>query len=337
MDQPFAMRARWVAVCIGCSSVVLGNEASFAWNDFGHMEVARVAYRQLKPTARKRAIELLKRNPRYPNWILGTKTAERERVAFMRAATWADSIKQDPDYKDTGDEQHMPMADQNLGYSDKLRHKYWHFVDQPFSPDGTPLVQAPAPNAATQVATFLSTLTSTVDDDLKSYDLAWLLHLVGDLHQPLHCVSRFDHNDPAGDRGGNNVKITGNHHPVPCDDPRFCPFDPPDELHAFWDDATGASYAIAEVETAVRALPTADRQATGKIDPAEWLKEGLDLAQRSVYIGPIGVGDGPFTIDAKYQDDATALAKQRIALAGARLASMLEDAFAKEAKAKAPK
>jgi hypothetical protein len=49
------------------------------------------------------------------------------------------------------------------------------------------------------------------------------------------------------------------------------------------------------------------------------------------------VGDGPFAIDAKYQDEATALAKQRIALAGARLAALLDDTFAKEAKAKAAK
>lgn len=334
------MQARAVAILIGFSSMVGASGSVFAWDDFGHMEVAAVAYRDLKPAARKRVAELLKRNPRYSNWILGASPADRDRVAFLRAATWADAIKQDPDY--SNDEQNLPTAGQNLGYSDKLRHAYWHFVDQPFSPDGTPLVAAPTPNAVTQIALFRTTLASGADDDLKSYDLAWLLHLAGDLHQPLHCVSRFDHNDPTGDRGGNNVKITGAAHAVPCDDPRYCPFDGPSELHAFWDDATGSSYNTAEVENAVRTLPRPDAQAAAKLDPADWIGEGLELAQSAVYVSPIGVGDGPFAVDATYQGDATTLAKKRIALAGARLAAVIEDGFAKEAAAakeaaKAPK
>ena len=70
-------------------------------------------------------------------------------MAFMRAATWADAIKSDPSYQD--DDQTAATAGQNIGYADLLRHKYWHFVDQPFSPDGTPLVPPPAPNARPQI------------------------------------------------------------------------------------------------------------------------------------------------------------------------------------------
>jgi len=43
---------------------------------------------------------------------------------------------------------------------------------------------------------------------LKSYDLTWLIHLVGDVHQPLHCVARITKGDPEGDKGGNDVKLT---------------------------------------------------------------------------------------------------------------------------------
>ena len=70
-------------------------------------------------------------------------------MAFMRAATWADSIKSDPSYQT--DDQTAATASQNIGYADHLRHTYWHYVDQPFSPDNTPLVAAPAPNAATVI------------------------------------------------------------------------------------------------------------------------------------------------------------------------------------------
>jgi hypothetical protein len=50
-------------------------------------------------------------------------------------------------------------------------------------------------------------LRSAASDDVKSYDLAWLEHLVGDVHQPPHAVSRFTHEAPAGDRGGNSVHL----------------------------------------------------------------------------------------------------------------------------------
>ena len=52
-----------------------------------------------------------------------------------------------------------------------------------------------------------------------------------------------------------------------------------------------------------------------------------------MYKAPLGLGDGPFTIDAAYQNAALALGKQQIALAGTRLAHMIEDCFAREAEA----
>jgi hypothetical protein len=318
------------------SSLTAGS--ALAWDDFGHMEVAAIAYKNLKPSSRKRAIELLKRNPRYQIWIVGAAAADSNNVAFMRAATWADSIKSDPQYTSTQDDQSLPTASQNVGYADKLRHAYWHFIDQPFSPDATPLQNAPAPNAATQIATFRATLGSAnANDDLKSYDFTWLLHLVGDVHQPLHCVSRYDSADPKGDRGGNSVKIVGNMQTPICDDPRFCPFGPANELHAFFDDITGQSYCTSKVETAIRAFPAAPPSKAAILDENVWIGEGLVLAQSAVYQPPVGLGDGPFTIDSVYENAALSLGKQQIALAGVRLARVIEDCFAKEAAAKKQK
>jgi hypothetical protein len=320
------------------SLLSLSGANALAWDDFGHMAVAGIAYKNLKPASRKRAVELLQRNPRYTNWIVGAVAVDRNRVAFMRAATWADAIKSDPQYTSTNDVQTLPTASQNLGYADKLRHTYWHFVDQPFSPDGTALVAAPAPNAATQISAFRAMLASAdADDDLKSYDLSWLLHLVGDVHQPLHCVSRYDRADPQGDRGGNNVKIAGNTLPPICDDPRYCPFGPAGELHAFYDDIIGDSYCTAEVETAIKTFPAADATKAGILDESAWIAEGFALAQSAAYQAPIGVGDGPFTITATYQTAAVALGRQQVALAGLRLARLLDDCFAKEAAAKKAK
>jgi len=299
-----------------------------AWDDFGHMEVAAATYGKLSAKTRTRVDALLKLNPHYGDWIVGATKRDQPRVAFLRAATWADAIKSDRAYKD--DDQTAATAGQNIGYADLLRHKYWHFDDKPFSPDGTPLRDAPTPNALTQLTLFKQTLcAASASDDLKSYDLVWLLHLVGDVHQPLHTVSRFDQADPLGDRGGNQVKITGNQQPPVCDDPRYCPFGPPAELHAFFDDITGSGYCADEVQAAADALPKPKASKAAISDEAAWITEGFELAQSAVYVAPIGVGDGPFAIDAAYQKAALALGKQQISLAGARLANLLNGCLPK--------
>jgi hypothetical protein len=299
-----------------------------AWDDFGHMEVAAAAFKRLKPKARTRVAQLLKVNPRYANWIVGARKGEEPRIAFLRAATWADAIKSDRSYKD--DDQAAPAAGRNLGYTDLSRHKYWHFVDRPFSRDGTSLVEAPTPNAATQIPLMRAALCAAdTSDDLKSYDLVWLLHLVGDLHQPLHCVSRFDRATPAGDRGGNLVKIAGNAQPPVCDDPRYCPFGPPEDLHAFYDTIAGSGYCTRDAEAAANGLPQANAQKAAVEDVDAWVQEGVDLAQTVVYVSPINAGAGPFTIDAAYQKAAFELGKRRMSLAGARLANLLNDCLGK--------
>jgi hypothetical protein len=311
-----------------CASVAR-ERAALAWDDFGHMEVAAVAFKSLTPKTKTKVAALLKLNPAYENWIVGAKAADHPRVAFMRAATWADSIKVDPKYNGT-DLQTAPTAGQNIGYADHLRHGYWHFVDQPFSPDGTPLLAAVAPNAATQIPLLRTALAAAgTTDDVKSYDLVWLLHLVGDVHQPLHCVSRYDQADPQGDRGGNKVKITGNKQPPVCDDPRYCPFGPPDELHAFLDDIEGSGYAAGPAAAAADKLAPAPRTEAAVLDVNVWIGEGLDLARTKVYVAPIGAGDGPFTVTPAYQAASSELGKKRIALAGARLAALLNDALGK--------
>jgi hypothetical protein len=65
------------------------------------------------------------------------------------------------------------------------------------------------------------------------------------------------------------------------------------------------------------------------LDVGVWTAEGLDLAKTKVYVTPIGVGDGPFTVTPAYQGDMSDLGEKRIALAGARLANLLNDALGK--------
>src|SRR5262245_1998756 len=143
---------------------------AFAWDSFGHMMVAYLAYQQLTPQVKARATTLVKKNPKYQTWLTWlpahTSPADRDLMTFMIAATWPDQIKDDPSYTSDGSDNGnnpvgSPNPAANVGYQDKLRHKYWHFVDTPFSRDGTPLSPIPTPNAQDRIAVFRSVLSST--------------------------------------------------------------------------------------------------------------------------------------------------------------------------------
>jgi hypothetical protein len=86
---------------------------------------------------------------------------------------------------------------------------------------------------------------------------------------------------------------------------------------------------VAPVEAAAAKLPKPSAAKAAILDETAWFKEGLDLAQSAIYVTPIGIGDGPFAVDKAYQAAALKLGKQRIALAGARLARVINDALGK--------
>lgn len=290
---------------------------ALAWNDFGHMAVAAYAYKRLSPDKQARVSELLKLNPYYSRWLEQVRTVsaqDRERALFMVAATWPDVIKGDGNYVADGAQNgHRPegaTAGQNLGYNDILLHKYWHFVDRPFSTDKTKLPPVPKPNAQTQIAMFRKALAARnkVDDALKSYDLVWLLHLVGDVHQPLHCVTRASHEHRYGDNGGNDVQLY--------------PQDWGSNLHGFWDYAAGGgNVSSAMIFADGLAEPESDQAADIKTN--DWIAESFKIARDTVYSGPIADSDKPCKVSFEYRDQAHNIAVRRIALAGARLANLL--------------
>jgi hypothetical protein len=294
------------------------NSPLFAWGSVGHMAVAWVAYQRLTPTTKSRVRALLKLNPDYQKWLgqipSGTATKFRSMMIFMIAATWPDQIKSETGYSDDGPDPHGNRPDgasssQNVGYSDHLHHKYWHFVDRPFTQDGSALPAIPAPNVETQIAAFRAVLGTNPTGDVKSYDLVWLLHLVGDVHQPLHSSTRVSSSDPDGDSGGNNVELCA----APCRD----------ELHGFWDLLPGSGTNPNTAVTYAKKLPPVDAALGSDVNAATWIQESFDDAQTVVYVAPIGAGDGPFTLTPAYRANAGKVAKKRVALAGVRLANLL--------------
>jgi hypothetical protein len=314
------LKRKLLGALLGLALALGLSEQARGWNDRGHMSVAYLAYKHLTPATRDRVNALLKLNPKYNDWaatveeqVPNASADNKNLMIFMIAATWADQIKRDANYKKDGDQNGnrpngSPDPGKNTGYDDLLMHKYWHFIDTPFTSDGTALPAVPAPNAQDRIALFRTVLGSTgAADGLKSYDLAWLLHLVGDVHQPLHASTRVSSTDPDGDAGGNLVKL----------DCSRC------ELHAFWDGLLGTESNLKTVKKAAGKLPKPDAALAAKSDEKDWIRESFEQAQQTVYATPIAAGDGPFTLTAQYKKSAGKLAKERVALAGARLANLL--------------
>jgi hypothetical protein len=300
-------------------SSLLCVQAANAWWDAGHETVAYIAYKKLTPQTRQRVDELLKLNPMYDTWTRDIPDSKKGLVAFVLAATWPDCIKSSSCTKgytsDGGDiPPGAPTDAQNIGYDDHLMHKYWHFIDLPYSA-GAPGEAPKEPNALTEIKLLTDAIGTDEADPIKSYDVAWLEHLVGDVHQPLHATARFTKNHTTGDAGGNFVF--------------FCEKPCSDELHAYWDGLIGDTPSIAEVTADGNVLLARQKPAkAGVTDPAEWVNESFELAKTKVYVAPISDDNDPAVKisprpDATYGASATSTARSQVLLAGYRLANLL--------------
>lgn len=179
------------------ATVVLPCPAS-AWNVAGHMVSGALAYNVLKaesPESLAKVVALLRKHPEYESRWAHQLTAayvpegERDLYLFMLAARWADDVRKAGTYN----------------------HPSWHYVDYPFKPGGQPAdLETPTPdpdNILRGFAVNWATLTGNGPDADRTVALAWLFHLVGDVHQPLHTCSLVTTDRPPGDKGGNQFYI----------------------------------------------------------------------------------------------------------------------------------
>ncbi|CCD94000.1 conserved exported hypothetical protein [Bradyrhizobium sp. ORS 375] len=290
---------------------------ALAWWDEGHMQIAYLAYKKLSPAARDRADALLKLNPDYASWIAGAPAGQEKLYAFVHAATWPDDIKMKPDYYD--DQVTDSTAKQLVPYG-HLKHAYWHYKDTLVSADDTPLPRPDAVDAVSQLKLMIAKLPANTDasEALRSYSLSWTIHLVGDLHQPLHAVARYSAAlpDKGGDRGGNELQVVAANGET-------------QNLHAYWDGIFGG------YSTVFGAIFDADQRGglstvtpdAGKaqiIDPAVWAQESFDLAKTVAYAPPVRADKQPVELTREYETNARDLARKQAALAAARLANLLE-------------
>ena len=301
------------------AALVLCTSTANAWWDGGHELVAYIAYKKLTPATRQRVDSLLKLNPMYATWTMGVAADQQGLAAFVQAATWADCIKSSSCIAGyTSDGGNTPPGNatdaQNIGYDDHLMHQYWHFVDEPYSA-GAPGQPPKTPNALTEIQLLADAIATDETEDIKSYDVVWLEHLVGDIHQPLHATSRFTKNHPNGDAGGNLIYF--------CDKP--CK----DELHAYWDGIPGEGPTLMQtMATGDQLLSRTKPAKAAETDPAKWVDESFELAKSKVYATPVSDDNDPAQttssrLDAKYAAEASRVAKSQVLLAGYRLAQLL--------------
>lgn len=266
--------------------------SAFAWFDMGHMVVAEVAYRRLDPDVRKKANALLA-------VLNDPRTAD-----FRTAACWADDFK-------------------------SRENAHWHYTNYFFREDGKPSTNKPRDeNVVWAIEKFTKVLSDgTASSASKNEALRFLIHFVGDVHQPLHATARECEDHPNGDRGGNDFKIA----------PGSVFKNSITNLHFVWDSGAGAfedqvrplndqgqRMLARYADQAEAALPFADAKAMiAKATPNDWALESFELAKTAVY-ADIKEGQTP---SEAYIKRAREVSLRRVALAGYRLADLLNRAL----------
>jgi S1/P1 nuclease len=311
-----------VAPCLALVLALSAPPPAHAWNHAGHMVVAYLAYQQLSPDERARVFSVLRAHPDLATLsrLAGSPQSRDYRMLlFLHAARWPDQIRDDARFHDETDPHARPTP-LLPGFPDMQKHRPWHFKNEGFSTDGTTPGEPDPINAEAAIHEMRQTLVdAAAGGPRRAYVLSWLEHLVGDVHQPLHCVARFSREHPAGDRGGNLFALAPSRIPG-------VPFDVTD-LHALWDNVLGADISLATVRLVAReAERSAPPEAPGDLDEAHWIEESVGYAQRSAY-KPLQDEPSPARIRNAYLDAARAVALQRVKLAGHRLAALIRTSW----------
>ena len=268
-----------------------------AYWEYGHETVARVAWLQMRPDTRAKVGALLKQGG-----LL--ETPDCPVATIEQASVWADCVK--------------PLGDRfSYAYS-------WHYqnvdVCKPFD------LKSPCKDGNCVSAQIERTARLIADKSIPVRErvmaLAFLVHFVGDLHQPMHAG---DH----GDLGGNKVAAT------------YGIIAGKTNLHGIWDGwlaeraistpPGGAAAILDQVSPADRA-----RIAGGTVE--DWSREMWEKSRTEAYQSLLGDPCGPTPAERPVIDEAKVrtlipLARENVVEGGIRLARLLDDALGPEAKA----
>jgi hypothetical protein len=293
---------------------VLLVEPAYGWHDKGHKVVALIAFRQLKPETRDAVVSALKEHVAFKegNWPPRLESgADADASLFTLAAIFPDEARSpESPFHDLND----PDA---------------HFINLPFVPvrddRNDPAIRVRDPNIGQNLPKAfrlhvhdIKSLSVSKED--KATSLSWIFHLVGDIHQPLHSTAMYTKVFKTGDRGGNSIKF----------DHTLASKTKQKDLHAFWDGLPGEQHAFADADAKAKALVAMFPKNTfnhlnATID--ECATESLGLARTVAYNGLVDAEKTISELPVGYTADAQKTADRQVALAGYRLAEVLEDLY----------
>lgn len=245
----------------------------------GHQVAAQIAFDNLTPAAKEQCYK-----------HLHTRSQQSFNTHFIKAAIWMDLIK--------------------------LKNIHWydtfHYIDIPFSNDGTTVPSIESINAVWGINNAVKVLsTKKTKPADKELALRILIHLVGDIHQPLHAVTKVSTQLPNGDRGGNLFPLGKNN--------------VGNNLHKYWDNGAGfftgknKLYLIKDKAQLLEKKWPCSNFGTQK-NPEMWAKSSHEVAVTQAYqINPKEIPN------KQYQINAQNTAQKQVAMAGCRLALLLND------------
>jgi hypothetical protein len=294
-------------------ALAIGSRAG-AWSRPGHMVMAAIAYDELSndPAVRAVLLDLLEAHPdRAPFEVAIDRTtgAARGRRMFYECARWADDARGTP-----------------------YDHPTWHYAALPVIAKDFP-ADLPKPERSEGSAIEAFALNVRVLGDTRASKperavaLCWVMHLVGDIHQPLHTAQLFSKAFPDGDQLGSKQFV------------REAMGDAPVTLHWYWDDRVHrsgtqenvearATQLVARFPRAVLFQPGDNRKRAGF---AAWAREESYPLAVSLAFGPTSASSpDPAKAPVANVDYATTtreMAERRVTLAGYRLAEVLREAL----------
>jgi hypothetical protein len=292
------IRRRLIAIMVAFACCAAWCDRSLAWGDEGHEVIALIARQYLNPAAARNVSALLAADP-------DSLTAH----TISAAATWADKFRD---------------SDRDGA---RQRTRLWHFVDleisapdldqacfgHPVSPPGSLASEGPAQDCVVdKIDEFAAELKSpTTDASERIVALKFVLHLVGDMHQPLHASD--DH-----DRGGNDKRASAAGVKAGT-------------LHHYWDTEFVEMLGPDPKQIAavlLSRISAGDARAWSRGTPSDWALDSFRVAKDDAYGRlPAPNARGSFRLP----DDYVAMARQDAAVqlskAGVRLAMILNDAL----------
>jgi hypothetical protein len=304
---------------------------AFCWNHTGHKVVAELAWRDLSAGQRKAAGDLLRQHPHYA-LLLATNVpagVDTNEWAFLNAAVWPDMVR-----PARGEDREKPAE------ITKYHRSPWHYINIPYvwPSDSSKISASSFTTPPTNILWALSNQLDVLRDPKASapdraVSLCWVLHLVGDLHQPLHAATMLSEKFPRGDMGGNSLGVHDGHAPL--------------NLHSFWDQILGDSDTYIGITLLSDIIVFASQNEPTKMSEykhdktiGSWADESFAAAIAFAYdeghlqfvdardsqSGKVRAADVPH-LKATYIINANDVSRRRISLAGKRLGDLLKKSF----------